>query len=296
MNLMFSGETPGGVSVTVENLFGMEKVEASGYFSSRYLTFWNPYYPAGHVTGTVFSSGVPYYTGYNIVTDHDPAKGDGTYGASSLQYVESIITLENMSLGCCDFSNETVFTEANGFEYTEFEFTIESTSLPISLDGYLKFTEQTKSIYLVPSISTDWACFTVYSGLIPDLGNNGYTESVLNGFEIRGFAIEDVELGHVKFSSYTALGDHTLNSMLNAYMFETGYDELFRIEKLEKYPLDFTLDTYFNMSGSSGIFDLALFAGSMEYEIDDEFTIGTGVELEPDAGLQEFSFTFDYSF
>jgi len=291
MNLMFSGETPGGVSVTVENLFGMEKVMDTG---TGYTSFFTK---NGLVSDIAFGLGsIPYTTGYNILTTHEPG-GEEVYGASSMQYVMSILTLENMSLGCCDFSSETVFSEAKGFNYTKFDFTIESTSLPISLDATLKFTEQTKSIHLVPSITTDWACFTVYSGLTPDaLTNNSTNVSVIDGFEIRGFAITDVELGHVKVSSYTALGGNTLNDMVDAYMFTAGYDELIRIEKLEEYPLDFTLDTYFNMSASSGIFDLAEFDGTMEYKIDDEFTIGTGVVVEPNGGLQSFDFTFDYSF
>ena len=171
--------------------------------------------------------------------------------------------------------------------------------MPISLDGDLMFTPQTKSIYLEPSLDADWACFEVYTGLTTGqsndlLANNDEEYSVIDGFEIRGFAIKDVELGHVKLSSYTALGSHSLSSMTDTYF--SSYDELIRIEKLEEYPLDFTLDTYFDMSDSEGIFDLAEFDGTMEYTIDDEFTLGTGIVIKPNAGLQTFDFTFDYSF
>lgn len=300
MDLAFSGETPGGVSVTVNNYFGMEPVmDIDG-------GIWGAFYPQGLISGTTFDyNTLPYASGYHIMTDHDlDGDGDGRYGPSSMQYVATMLTLDNLSLACCDFSSETLFSEANGFEYTEFAFTIESESLPISLDGWLTFTAQTKSLYLEPSITTDWACFTVYSGLITGEGTednvlaaNSENESVIHGFEIRGFGLTGVELGHVEFSAYAALGGNDLYDMTQDLTFYPygSYNELIRIEKLEKYPLDFTLDTYFDMS-NGGLFDLALFVGDMEYELDDEFTIGTGLEVEPDGGLQEFSFTFDYSF
>ncbi|MFP3953942.1 MAG: hypothetical protein ACLFVS_07450, partial [Candidatus Acetothermia bacterium] len=245
--------------------------------------------------GIDFGSGdIPYDTGYNILTKHDPDDEDDTYGASSMQYVQSIITLENLSLGCCDFTSETMFSEAKGFEYTAFDFTIESSSWPLTLDGELMFTAQTKSVHLEPSIDVGWACFDVYTGFANDLSNNSDPNSTLSSFEVRGFAITGVELGHVEFSSYTALGDHHLASMTEGAVL-SYYDELIRIEKLEEYPLDFTLDTFFDMS-NGGLFDLALFDGSMEYELDDEFTVGTGISVYPDAGLDSFDITFDYSF
>jgi len=300
MDLMISGETPGGVSVAVNNYFGMEPlIDSDG----------DGYAQTGLVSGKTFgTSSIPYNSGYHIVTAHSWQNGDpvGEYGASSLQYVATKLTLDNLSLGCCDFSNTTLFSEAYGFEYTMFEFTIEASNMPLSLEGDLKFTPQTKSITLNPSLTTDWACFTVYTDLTTApagdgvLGNNGYTDDVLDGLEIEGFAITGVELGHVEFSSYTALGDNDLYD-LEGWMFYTGYgtldyDEVFRIEKLEEYPLDFTLDTYFDMSDSDALFDLTLFDGSMSYDIDEEFTIGTGVTVEPNNGLQAFEFTFDYSF
>ncbi|MEF8850545.1 MAG: hypothetical protein V5A81_07170, partial [Candidatus Bipolaricaulota bacterium] len=202
MDLAFSGETPGGVSVNVSNYFGMEPDSSAA-------------------------------SGYAIVTKHHPDDELDSYGASSLQYVSSVLTLDNLSLGCCDFSNETMFSEANGFEYSLFEFTIESNDWPLSLAADLKFTAQTKSIYLTPSLTTDWSCFEVYTDLSGVLGNNSpeMSGSTIDGLEVAGFAIKDVELGHVEFSSYTALGGHTLYDLyLNfgsdtPYIVGTTYDE-----------------------------------------------------------------------
>ena len=302
MDITFSGETPGGVSVEVSNLFGMESVVDFGDYPYSSLT------KTGTVSGKVFGSGeIPHTTGYNIVTEHDPANSQTpSYGGSSMQYVSTTLTLDNMSIGCCDFSSETMFSEANGFEYTLFEFTVESSSMPLVLDGDLKFTAQTKSVSLEPSFETDWACFEVYTDLVAgstqtpydELSNNGTKVSVLDAFEIEGFAITGVKLGHVEFSSYTALGDNMLIDIAGTKFGYNGYyyDEVIRIEKLEEYPLDFTLDTFFDMTESGALFDLGLFSGSMEYKLDEEFTVGTGLSIKPNAGLQSFDFTFDYSF
>ncbi len=300
MDLEFSGETPGGVSVAVNNYFGMEPVIDDvnwlGYTGDDF------YQDTGIVTGTVYGNfSIPDDSGYGIVTEDSR---DGiSYGTSSLQYVGSKLTLENLSMGCCDFSSETMFSEMNGFEYTLFEFTMESETWPLSLDGDLKFTEQTKSIKLEPSLETDWACFNVYTSM-DDLYKDGAqaNNNLLGSLEFEGFSITGVKLGHVEFSSYTALGSNNLWT-LEKYEFYTGYgtvgyDEVFRIEKLEEYPLDFTLDTFFDISNSDALFDLAYFNGDMSYKIDDEFTVGSGVSVNTGAGagLDEFRLTFDYSF
>jgi len=285
VDLEFSGETPGGVSVTVNNLFGMEQVKNLGYaYGYTYQDKWTPVYASfmkqGVVSGTDFYwNSIPYETGYHMQTGS--------------RYVHTTVTLENMSIGCCDYGVETMFS-INGFEYTEFEFTLESENLPLSLDGWLTFTTQTKSIYLEPSFTNDWVCFNVYASLTPDLGNNSEEQSLLESLEIRGFSITDIELGHVKVSSYTALGSHTVNTMLQSYWGGWQgeyYDELIRIEKLEDLPLDFTLDTWFNMSDGSGIFDLGVFDASMSYEVGDEFTVGSGVVFYPADGLGSFDTT-----
>ena len=301
MNLMFSGETPGGVSVDVENYFGMEPVS----YSSTDGTYY------GDITGIDYGYySVPADSGYGIVGIHEEG-GDDIYGPSAMQYVGTMLTLENLSLGCCDFSSETLFSEMNGFEYTLFEFTIESSNWPLSLDGDLMFEEQTKSIYLTPSLETNWACFEVYTDLSGTLANNGTKGSTIDGLIVKGFAITDVELGHVKFSSYTALGEYTVYDLNDVFresytyggveVEETEYfDEVIRIEKLDKFPLSFTGDVYFDMTESNALFDLALFELDTSYELSDQFSIGNGLLISPKTeelgGLEEVTLSLDYSF
>jgi len=291
MNLAFSGETPGGVSVSVENYFGMEPVNADD---------------EGEVTG-FDATGAALDSGYRIVTEgwENDEVTSGQYGASSLQYVASKLTLENLSLACCDFSNETMFSELYGFEYTTFEFSIVSNDWPLTLDADLTFESDAKYIYLTPSLDTDWSCFTVYTDLSTagdaTLGGNEDTTATISGLDIAGFAIKDVPLGHVEFSSFTALGDYTLYDLYASFDSDTPYyadndfDEVFRIEKLEKFNLDFTLDTYFNMTSDVGLFDLAMFDASASYDLSDQFTMGSGLAVAPGTGLQEITLSLDYS-
>ena len=321
MDLGFSGETPGGVSVDVANYFGLEPVDGDA---------------VGEITGYDYTLNAGYVdtideSGYAIVTEHAGNLDD--YAPSSFQYVGTKLVLENQSLGCCDFSSETLFSERDGFEYTRFDFTITSTNWPLELAGELKFESQTKSVVLTPSLTTNWACFDVYTDLSGTLANNGTEGSTITGLEVMGFAIKDVELGHVMFSSYTALSnpddmtEYTVadlnDDFRGSYTYYYGpdneqeyveyLDEVIRIEKLDKFPLDFTADIYFDMTQSDGLFDLALFELVTDFELSDQFSLGTGLLLSPkkDApaetndlpesnlaigGLDELTLSFDYSF
>ncbi|MEF8837787.1 MAG: hypothetical protein V5A87_08025, partial [Candidatus Bipolaricaulota bacterium] len=78
------------------------------------------------------------------------------------------------------------------------------------------------------------------------------------------------------------------------YIVGTTYDEVFRIEKLETFDLDFTLDTYFDMS-NAGLFDLALFDANASYDLSSQFTLGSGLQVSPSSGLNEISLSLDYS-
>lgn len=282
MDLNFSGETPGGVTINVSNYFGMEPVvekdDASGY--------------KGEITGNDYAEyTIPYYSNYAIVTDSD------AYSPSSLQYVASKLNLKTLSLGCCDFTNETLFSELNGFEYSEFSFYITSSNLPLSMEATLKFEEDMKSVTLDPSLTTKWACFEVFTDLSGTLANDGSVgDTIIDGLVIEGFAIKDVNLGDVDFSSYTALGDNTVYDLNDAFLEDTDYDEVIRIDKHAELPLDFTLDIYFDMTDSDGLFDLGYFDGSMSYALDDEFTIGSGIEVDSATGLDSIDLMLKYSF
>ncbi|MBS3789125.1 hypothetical protein KGY79_13145 [Candidatus Bipolaricaulota bacterium] len=285
--LGLSGQLPGGSRIYLDNYFGMEKNQAE-------------------------TLGLEEGSGYTIVTV------DGTYGPSELQYTETVIEVTGLNFDCCQFHNTTKFSEAEGFEYSLFEFDIESSNLPLSLEADLRFTPQTKSIKLKPRIDLDWACFDVYTSLRTSNDENllvGGQNSTIEGLIFEGFGITDVSLGHVSFSSLTALhgnlfrlttesnldlraDDYVLNPdpVYAGLYTETDYDEVMSIEKKGKdIPLTLGIDTYFDMGTDEAPLSIGLFTGSGEYEFSDQFTVGAGVAIKLDQ-LETIRLSFDYSF
>jgi len=222
---------------------------------------------------------------------------DGAYGLSAFPYYSTKVTFSGQSLGCCDYTSEIYFTELNGFEYALFEWTMESSNWPLTLDADLKFTPTMKSIHLTPSLEVGWVCdMVVYTDLSGVLANNTTTGSTISGLEVLGFGIEGVELGHVSISGYTALGDYMLSdldALASVFDYASSYDEVFRIEKSDS--LSLTADVYFDMTESEGLFDLGLFDLWTSFALSDQFEVGTGVEVSPTAGLTALEFCFDYS-
>jgi len=217
--------------------------------------------------------------------------GPSQYGGSSLQYYSTLIELDNLSLGCCDFSNETKFTEHNGLDYTLFEFSMTNNQFPIDVAADLRWDNDPdnsissgKSVTLTPSLSTDWSCFTVYTDL-----TTGDSSNVFEGMEVKGFEIS-AELGHVEVISVTALGDYYVSDLVSGYH---EYDEVLTIDKLASAgDLDFNLDVYTNMG--DGLMPTAM-EGSASYPVSSQFDLGSSLALTQD-GLQEVGLSLDYSF
>ncbi|MBS3792930.1 hypothetical protein KGY77_09855, partial [Candidatus Bipolaricaulota bacterium] len=149
---------PSGPGMYIKNLFGMEENEAE-------------------LLGLVQGSG------YTIVTNGGP---------SNLQYVNTTVEITDLGFDCCNFVSTTKFSSRKGFEHTTLEFGLNSTNLPLKLDGKLKFTPQTKSVELNPGIDLEWACFEVYTDLITTddenlLTGGGEGVSNIGGLRIKGF-------------------------------------------------------------------------------------------------------------
>jgi len=263
MELTVSGGTPKDVSVTAYNYFGMDSSE-------------------------------------NITNK------------SSLTYEMTKVVLSGLTLGeCCEFSNTTYFGQKDAFDpksvavKSEFKTTIQSTNLPLTLDADLTFTPQTKSLQVDPALDLSWACFEVYTELQSTLGNDGpdISGSSISGLTVEGFSISDVEFGPVYFSSYTALHGHTVADLSGGFMGSYDYvtknksvelDEVIQVEFDDT--LNLTLDTYFNMTESSSLFDLALINGDATYAMSDQFDLGMEMFLVPDLGMDKLTLEFDYYF
>jgi len=285
--LELSGELPGGPKMYVTNLFGMEENEAEAL---------------GIVRGS----------GYTIQT--------GNYGPSQFPYTSTTIEISAQRLDCCTFTSTTKLSGENVFEYSIFEFTVDSTSLPFNLGGKLEFRPQTKSVELNPKLDLDWACFEVYTDLYTGddenlLVNNATGTSIIGGLELEGFGITGLDLGEIAFSSLTALkGDlnrltdqEDMDLRADDYVLDPDpiysglytnipYDEVISVEKFsEDSDLYFGADIYFNMSGSLSLFDIGLFTGVSSYDLSDQFTLGAGVAIRPDK-LETVRLSFDYYF
>ena len=292
-----SGNLADGVSADFTSRFGMEENEAQ-------------------------LLGIEPGSGYTIITSHGDE--EDAYGPSQLQYVDSELQVTGMMLGCCEYDITTEFSEANGFEETEFEFSIGGEENPLSFDVDLTFSAQTKSVELHPGINTEWGCFEVYTDLstpnVDDvIGNNSTKEDTISGLQIEGFGIYDVPLGHVSFSSLTSLAGN-LYKPLNTYDMdlrprdyvidpqstyvslydETDYDQVFSLYKSgEDLNLTFGANVYFDMSGDATgtdtLFDTGLFTGNGSYLLSDQFTLGAGFAIKPES-LETIRLSFDYSF
>lgn len=283
-----SGDTPGGGNAKITSLFGMVEDE---------------YEVLGLQSGS----------GYDITTT---GPGDTqterrfSYGASDLQYVSTTAEFYDLDLGCCQFDNETKFSRQNGFEYTEFEFSINSTNLPVSFDTTLRFSPQSKSIDLDPYIEISGDCFTTYFDLAPS-NVNTYQ------LELEGFGLSGVKIGNVTFSSITALqgdlykdpgasdlvlraDDYIISPTTPALYAETVYDEVASISispsDPSSYPNNnFGLDIYFDMDQEGEPFDLSLVTADITSHLSSDLELGTGLSISPDGDI-EVLFEFDVYF
>lgn len=235
--------------------------------------------------------------------DEDEMDDNEVSGNSSLDYELTKIIVSDFSItDCCEVDNTTYIGNKDAFDpdsaafKTTFETTITHANWPLSLDTDLEFTPQTKTVTLDPELDLEWSCFDVYSEL--KTSSNG---SQIDGLELKGFSLSDLEYGPVTASSYTALDGYDVNDLnsdfIGSYSYDDGsftLDEVLRLETSNT--LDLTMDTYFDMSGTDSALDLALFHGAATYEFSDQFDLGSEMYLVTDEGLDKFQLSFDYYF
>lgn len=252
-------------------------------------------------------AGVQKGSGYDI--NQWGAEGPFTYGTSSLHYVSTTAELFGLDFGCCNLDLETKFSRKKGFDYTEIDFMIESTDLPLDFDTTLRFSSQTKSIELDPFVEISSDCFTTYFDL---------STGDLNTYdlEIEGFGLTDVSLGNVTFSSITALkgnlykspgasnlvlraDDYILSPDEPSFYEKTKFNEIASISVTtnnpEKYPNNsFGFDFYFEI-GQAGPFDLSLVTGDFTSHLTPDLDLGIGASITPEGeaeGLLEIDLYF----
>ncbi|MFW6048661.1 MAG: hypothetical protein ACOC88_00645, partial [Candidatus Bipolaricaulota bacterium] len=161
-----------------------------------------------------------------------------------------------------------------------------------------------------------WACFDVYTDLTTADDENALTgdTNTIGGLMIKGFGITNVKLGNLKLSSLTALHEnlfrpsneqnidlHATDYVLSpdpvysGLYVETDYDEVTSlVADFNEIPLTVGADVYFYLNHPE-YFGFGLFTGTARYDVSDQFSLGVGVEVAPDA-LKQVRFGFDYYF
>ncbi len=283
-----------GMTVDIKNRFGLKESESE-------------------VLGKTSGSG------YDIDLIEFDSSGDplprykALKSLNNFHYVNTVAEIGELSFDCCSFDTETKFSRKNGFEYTLFDFRIESDDYPLTLDTEVKFSPQTKSVTLDPEIDVTYDCFTVYMDMLED-GSDTYSYDL--AFE--GIELRQMPLGPVRVSSITSLQGNlyrnygTSNLKLRAYDYlidpdkpshylETSFDEVFSIEARSSsssgYPsFNLGLDFYFDTSNGKNLFDLSLVTLNGKNSLSEDFDLGTGVSLDPEEGPTEIFFELDYYF
>jgi hypothetical protein len=282
MEFVVSGETPTGMAIEVTTMFGMEEdlVEILGWQIG---------------------------SGYDIVLtgrENSPCQ---------LCYTDTTIEVSGLTVGCCKLDATAKLNGEEGFEYILFEFLLALEDLSLTFDVDLQYALQDKTITLTPSLGLGTACLDIYLDPIPlELDRD---DNQITGLELKGVGIMDVDLGSsVTFSSLTALKGHlwhsktaTSNIPLRArdyilepdpldkvYYTETPYDEVISIECNDG--LSFGFDFYFNMAESDKFFDVSLFTGEFKYRLCDQFTLGSGISVDPESGPGRFTVSFGFYF
>jgi len=291
LELSISGTKFSGVSLVIENWFGMEE---------------NPLELAGfEVPGS-------YGSGYFITGD--------------LGYQGTKIITRNLKLGPVRFENETSLDIGEGFNYSRFSTELESENLPIEISSSLTFTSESKAIDWTPSLVTEWACFEVGTEFEFPENNNSTVETL----SILGFELTEVQLGNVELDFVSALTGNLQKRTDKTNLDLHATDYLYEIpsqlkdltetkvpKEFENIPLPYeetdyngiltassgttdlsvALDFYFSRGEeSSSLFDLSLVTGTLEKSFGKNVGFGFGVEMDPAEGVRAFKFTTTMGF
>ncbi len=216
-------------------------------------------------------------------------------------YSESEISFEDMKVGPVQLSSKSSFSADNGFEKTEIDFSVKEESGFLEFDGLITYAPKEKKVSLNPELDLEWACFDLYSEIVP--GSLTGDKNELSGIDLKGYGINEIQLGNVQVSLVGALGDNFLyrergkeDWRLRAfdYVFpaadrklyyrETDYSGVLSLEG-GMGNLYLGADAYWSPGGE--LFDLEGFTGEAEYQVSEFFELTAGLVLEAESGLRD---------
>lgn|GEM_PF-1840389 len=231
-------------------------------------------------------------------------------------YTGSEVSLEGVKFGPLRFDSTSNFSADSGFEKTTLDFSVGDDEDLLELDGSFQFKPGSKDITLEPELNLEWGCLDVYSELKPDELTEG--KNVIEGFAIRGYGMNEVSLGNVKFSFLEALGDNNLireseekDWRLRAEdygLFDRGrYSYLpggasvssktdyGGVLSLEGGTGNLYLGVDLYWSEKSELFGVSQLTGEAEYRLSNSFDLTTGLVLDSSGGLEDVIINTVYS-
>lgn len=237
-----------------------------------------------------------------------PGSGYDTFGADGRYtgYTGSEAEFNGIELGPVRFDTTSSFTAEGGFEKMEIDFSLEEKSEIFELDGVLTYKLDEKSLSLEPSVELEWACFDVYSAIRPTQLTG--KENRITGINIKGFGINEIQLGNVRASFIQALGDNRLQRLKGqndwrlrasdyhltteaefsyegrSFVFGgTDYEGVFSLEG-GGGNLELAADFYWGTD--PGLFGFTELTGEAKYRLNNSFELITGLILDPDEGFR----------
>ena len=200
---------------------------------------------------------------------------------------------------CCAEVDATLEFDCAGFEQAEFCVDgLGIAALPwLDFDVCVKFTEQTKSFILSPSIDLGLVgCdFDLYYHLDPDddIIQPGYGLFSIDGILFDGLQLV-CDVGGVQFTGITYFGDSPPGILSG-----TDYWEAYQISTTDDGccgPFSFDVTVYFAKNGAR-LFDVAFFDANLEIELSASLTVDMALELDVEnAAMGEWSVGFEVTF
>ncbi len=231
-------------------------------------------------------------------------------------YTGSEVSLEGVKFGPMQFDSTSNFSADKGFEETTLDFSVGNEEDLLELDGSFQFKPSGKDITLEPELNLDWGCLDVYSELKPDELTGG--KNVIEGFAIRGYGMNEVSLGNVKFSFLEALGDNNLirESEEKDWRLRAEDYGLFPRSRYSYLPGGVSVSSKTNYGGvlsleggrgnlylgvdlywsdDSKLFGVSQLTGEAEYRFSNSFDLTTGLVLDSGGGLEDVIINTVYS-
>ncbi|HDL86509.1 MAG TPA: hypothetical protein ENH11_09335 [Candidatus Acetothermia bacterium] len=214
------------------------------------------------------------------------------------------ITVSGWSFGCVNDIAATMYMSQDGFEFIKFDLTEIESGLPwLAFDLELKFTLQTKSLVLTPTLNLgETTCIDLYTAIVTDpaspvsiSGINvyglGFSYS-WNGVSIKSLSVFKTSCYAITTPEYGSLIESIAEALENGHEYYSNYWELFSIEVVGDGccggNYTFLANTYFQCDSTS-LFGWGMTHIEASMPISSNLFLNGEIEIDTD-GLNHFGF------